>query len=363
MLKDETQAAIATWALRSQRGVTAMVDGQYGSTGKGLLASAIGEAVPDHFPVVLTNAGPNSGHTFYVKDDEPVALKQLPVYPCMALSTTCWPKHKRVILTGGAVLDISTLRDEIAMFPGIECLVHQTAAVITEAARKEDRATMGQIASTGKGVGPSIARKISRTDAWSVAESWGNVLEGIAEVTDVRPLAWDAAMSGPVFMEVSQGFSLGLNQPFYPHVTSRECTVSQAMADACLPPQALSQTAMSVRTFPIRVGNTETGYSGDWYPDQEETTWEDIGVAPEYTTVTKRMRRVATWSARQYEEALKANRPSAIFVNFCNYLAPNAIDEFLDTKILRPYYELFGQRPWMVLLGYGPRTSDIELWR
>jgi len=56
-------------------------------------------------------------------------------------------------------------------------------------------------------------------------------------------------------MEVSQGFSLGINSEFYPKVTSRECTVMQGLADARIAPSKLAKTYMAIRTYPIRVGD------------------------------------------------------------------------------------------------------------
>ena len=62
----------------AENGVYALFDGQFGSSGKGLLAAAIGQAFKDDIDLVTTNAGPNSGHTAYI-DGEKVVLHQLPM--------------------------------------------------------------------------------------------------------------------------------------------------------------------------------------------------------------------------------------------------------------------------------------------
>lgn len=54
------------------------------------------------------------------------------------------------------------------------------------------------------------------------------------------------------------------------------------------------------RTYPIRVA----GNSG---PLNRETTWEQIGVAPEQTTVTKKTRRVGEWDSQLANQAMEAN--------------------------------------------------------
>ena len=61
-------------------GSYAIVDGQFGSTGKGLLAAFVERETCGHGNVpdtVATNAGPNSGHTFYDSLGNKHVLKQL----------------------------------------------------------------------------------------------------------------------------------------------------------------------------------------------------------------------------------------------------------------------------------------------
>jgi adenylosuccinate synthase len=55
-----------------------------------------------------------------------------------------------------------------------------------------------------------------------------------------------------------------------------------------------------VRPNPIRVA----GNSG---PLKGETTWEALGLEPEYTTVTKKMRRVGVWDPDLVRQAVQAN--------------------------------------------------------
>jgi adenylosuccinate synthase len=163
------------------------------------------------------------------------------------------------------------------------------------------------------------------------------------------------------FFEVSQGFSLGINSGFYPHVTGRECTVAQALADASVSPAMFQQSILSLRTYPIRVGNTENS-SGPCYLDQREIGWDELGVTPETTTVTGRIRRIFTWSDTQFRDAVVVNTPSVIFLNFCNYLRTENVDPFVRQNIVQPYFDMLGYAPKAVLLGFGPRTEDIRLW-
>jgi adenylosuccinate synthase len=106
------------------------------------------------------------------------------------------------------------------------------------------------------------------------------------------------------------------------------------------------------------VGNVPGGNSGDCYPDQHELSWEDIGVEPELTTVTKRPRRVFTWSRHQVSDAFEANLPDVVFINFCNYLSePRFVARYIDD--VRNIAARHGKPDVRIFLGYGPRASDI----
>ena len=167
-----------------------------------------------------------------------------------------------------------------------------------------------------------------------------------------------------VLMETSQGHSLSINNSrFYPYTTSRICSVAQAMSDASIPCKYLAKTLMSIRTFPIRVGNVKGGESGGGYPDQKETTWDALGVKPELTSTTKRQRRVFTFSRLQFRGALRAHEPEALFVNFLNYLKTDKErDEFLR-GIVRDYVDTLNRPPEFVLMGMGANNADVDLWK
>lgn len=81
------------------------------------------------------------------------------------------------------------------------------------------------------------------------------------------------------------------------------------------------------------------------------------------TTVTGRVRRVFTWSNTQFKDAVKANSPSVIFLNFCNYLRTEAdVDQFVRAHVLAPYEEVTGDVPDCILLGFGPNSAQVKLW-
>jgi len=122
-----------------------------------------------------------------------------------------------------------------------------------------------------------------------------------------------------------------------------------------------------MRTYAIRVGNItekdENGYehkvgnSGGCYSDQQEITWEELGVEPEYTTVTKRKRRVFTFSTIQAREAMALSRPDVVVLTFCNYLR-DKVDVIGLALVIKKIGRELGKEP-EILYEYGPTTEDI----
>lgn len=339
-------------SLFERTGAHVLVDGQYGSTGKGVLAAWLAFQndgwTNTGWKGVISNAGPNSGHTFYHHGEKHV-LKQLPTF---AVASYLLGNIMPVYLSAGAIIDPDILIAEALKYPGLPIFVHPNAAVITaEDKAAEHSGTVAAVAGTRSGTGAAIARKVLRDPSAVFGNVWP---DSIVDNITCMAHAIDASQDR-YFVEVSQGFSLGINQPFYPKVTSRECTVSQAIADAGIPPRHVVKTYMSVRTYPIRVGNVDGHSSGDWYPDQHETSWEELGVEPELTTVTKRVRRIASFSQDQFEDAVRTNDPDFVFLNFLNY--PGS-DFALDcVKMQRDD----ANRWYDIITGWGPGNADVKV--
>ena len=316
--------------------VNLLIDGQFGSTGKGLLASYIGKH--NHIDICVSNAGPNSGHTFYYNNNKFI-VRQLPV---TAITN---PKSK-IYLCSGAVINITTLFKELYMYDiDIDRLyIHPKATIIQKEDIKleQEGNTTNRISSTQNGVGSALARKINRSA--KVAEDY-QVLNRYINKLDIPELL---EQSNTVLMEVPQGYSLSLNSKFYPYCTSRNISVSSALNDLEVHPHYLGKTIASIRTYPIRVGDLPHGYSGDFYSDSIETSWEEIGVPIEYTTNTKRIRRVASFSLYQYQDMLKELRPDYVFLNFCNYLNEGDLNELLCLL------------PEVTHLGFGSKIENIR---
>lgn len=131
------------------------------------------------------------------------------------------------------------------------------------------------------------------------------------------------------------------------------------MSDMGLPLKMLNKIIGTARTYPIRVGNTADGYSGDWYPDQEEIEWSSLGLEPELTTVTQRPRRIASFSWMQMRDAMFYIRPDEIFLNFANYCEPDQVQTIIN-QVGNICRSMGGDMKGIKYLGHGATYNDVE---
>lgn len=325
-----------------------VIDGQFGSTGKGLLSNYI--AINNHIDFSISNSGPNAGHTFYHnignnRNDKKLIVKHLPVSGLIN-------KHNTIYLCAGALINPEILIEEIENFSldDNRLFIHPRASIIENVDLVEESLNDGvkQIASTMSGVGSSLIRKIKRNS--NLADKNELLSKYISEINLHKYLVDNCT----ALIELPQGMDLSLNHGLsYPYCTSRDITIGQALNDANVHPKFLGKVCVSIRTFPIRVGNIIEnnkiiGYSGPFWSDSIELSWEDIGVEKEYTTRTNRVRRIATFSMNQYHKMLDIYHPDYILLNFCNYLSHKDLTNLLN------------KLPEVTHLGFGPRQQDIK---
>lgn len=312
-----------------------IIDGQFGSTGKGLLAGYI--ANTNHYDIFVSSLSPNAGHTYRERGGYRVMVKQLPVGGVLN-------KRSQIYLTAGSIISPAALLQEMEAYDvdPDRVRIHPAAAVVedTDIAFERDPASaVAAISTTASGTGSALARKILR----EAVLAGGHPL--LAPMCTPFDLAGYLDEGCTALMETAQGVSLGINAGFYPHCTSRDISPSQALSDARLHPRYLGRVYLSLRTYPIRVG----GPSGPFYDDSTETSWEALRQVPERTTVTNRIRRVATFSATQFRDALKLCRPDVVFLNFYNYTT--------TLREMRSFTDLL--QGLDILVGTGACVEDI----
>lgn len=335
--------------------VTVVVGGQAGSEGKGMVCDQLHRM--NQFDVAVRVGGPNAGHSVVDPEtDRKFALRQLPV---AAVSD---PDCQLVIAAGSEVdamvLDVEVAELEAAGFSIKDRLViDPTATIITpKEVELEQQIATG---TTGKGIGGARARRALR-QAILVKdvdfESHGY------EIADTQRLLRFRAREGAAIMiEGTQGHVLGSHAGYYPYSTSGDCRASDFIAWCGLPPvRALVYVVL--RYHPIRIA----GNSG---PLPGETTWEEIGVAPELTTVTRKVRRVGHWNWEWPQQSIGANagpggvRPVLTFADYAwPELAALRAEVEVDVRslpdglfsFLEAFEERLNVRAWG--LGVGPRS-------
>ena len=141
------------------RVIDMVIDLQYGSTGKGLLAGWLAEKYS--YDTVMTAWAPNAGHTFI----DAFGRKYIHM---MLANGIVSPGLKRVMIGPGSILNLDQLLKEITACSDIlepnliSIYIHPHAAVVTQEDLDEEARTMTAIGSTKKGIGAAAMNKIRR---------------------------------------------------------------------------------------------------------------------------------------------------------------------------------------------------------
>lgn len=331
----------------STRLVDVMIGGQYGSEGKGHMASFL---APE-YDFLMRVGGPNAGHKVF---HPRYTFHHLP-------SGTYHNSEAKLIIGPGAVLNLRTpkgkdrpkgLLEEIS-----ECQIDKDRltidpqAMIIEAEDiRNEAALVAEIASTGVGVGYATARRVINRQNYSGAMSEierkigraGAKLEKTPvrlakDIKELRPFirssyeVLERAFSADkrIFLEGTQGTALSLYHGYYPHVTSRDTTVAGCLAEAGISSSRVRKVVMVCRTYPIRVGNApDTGNSSGFM--SQEISLKEIARRSkipynelretERTSTTKRRRRIAEFDWVLLRRAATLNAPTDIALSFADYI-------------------------------------------
>lgn len=347
-----------------------VIDGLWGSSGKGKVSTWLA----DRFSTTRVSSSnfPNAGHTAAFADGTKFVAKAIPTSAILkkthGLGMDCY-------LSPGSGFGWKQLVKEWVESGKPKLHIHDRASIVTEDHAKREREgtdSTVHIASTMQGSAAAIVDKVLRRADCELAgsvslsqtvhylyntdpavcdllgrENGELVQEFLDSVSVVRADEFRSLVQHQVLdqghtwlHEGSQGFSLSIDHgSHYPYCTSRNCTVQQALDHMAIPAQSLGDVYVNLRTYPIRVGNVvdengnQKGYSGDFYPDCKEMTWEQVaaesGMPPEEaqklaererTTVTKRIRRVCNFSFVGLKDAVRTNGATKLCVNFIQYV-------------------------------------------
>jgi adenylosuccinate synthase len=286
----------------------------FGSEGKGHVTAQLIENGEFRFPkdrvLNIRVAGPNAGHTVVDKNGVAFPLRTVPVGA--AVDPTA-----QLYLAPGSEIELDVLESEMTLLRthGHEPnLVVSGEATLLEQKHKDTETKLdlhAKLGSTGKGIGAARADRIMRSAqrVQDSEEAMNRLMDLGVDVIDAnQSLAWMAnwleAPDTHIVIEGTQGYGLGLHAGHYPTCTSSDTRAIDFLAMSGISPWACGITSVVVwlvaRVFPIRVA----GQSG---PLKGETSWEELGLPEERTTVTQKVRRVGEWDAELMRQAVVAN--------------------------------------------------------
>ena len=300
-----------------------VVGAQWGDEGKGKATDLLGSSV-DY--VVKFNGGNNAGHTIVI-EGERYALHLL---PSGILTPGCTP-----VIANGVVIDLGVLFQEIDDIEarGVDTsrlVVSANAHLITPYNRVLDKVGerfLGsrRLGTTGRGIGPTYADKMSRVgirvqDVFDegilrqkVEGALGNknqalvkiynrraiavdeVLEELLRYADrLRPMVRDTGLllgqaldaGDTVLLEAGQATLLDVDHGTYPFVTSSNAVSAGACTGSGIPPTRIDRVIAILKAYSTRVG--EGPFPTELHDDMGEFL-RKTGV--EYGTTTGRPRR------------------------------------------------------------------------
>lgn len=296
--------------------VDVVIGGQYGSEGKGQIASHLARG----YDLLVRVGGPNAGHQVF-EHPKPFTHRLLPSGTRRSTA--------RLLIGPGAVLNVEILMREISDC-GVEVgrlSIDPNAMIISEEDILGETELIQSIGSTGQGVGIATARRITdRGKSVVLADGIPELRPYIRPALDVLD---DAISAGEaILLEGTQGTGLSLYHGSYPHVTSRDTTVAGCLAEAGIAHDRVRKIILVCRTFPIRVADPTDGTSG---PLAQRISWEVVARrsgqsvhklrAAERGSVSKKLRRVGEFEWALLRKAVLLNAPTDIAVTFTDYLS------------------------------------------
>src|SRR4051812_39081038 len=272
-----------------------LVGAQWGDEGKGKATDLLGSRVG---AVVKFNGGNNAGHTIVIGSGESREKYALHLLPSGILTPGCVP-----IIGNGVVIDLGVLFQELDGLDarGVDTsalVVSGSAHVIAPYNRTLDQVTerflgKSKIGTTGRGIGPTYADKMSRigirvqdlldrdvlhakvTGALNLknqvlvkiynrkAFDVDAVVDELATAAErLRPMVTDTSLlleqmldrGETVVLEAGQATLLDVDHGTYPFVTSSNATAGGACTGSGIPPTRISRVIAVVKAYTTRVG-------------------------------------------------------------------------------------------------------------
>lgn len=336
--------------------VNIVVGGQFGGEGKGKITSYL--ALKDNIDFVVRCGGPNSGHTVD-HDGNRFILRSLPVGVINSKT--------RLLIAPGGIINTKVLFEEMKLcnLKRARLGIDSKTGIISEKESCEEKTLSLQerVGSTLSGMGLGVSKRVLRDKNFKQAKDLPELAQFLTDVSEEINNGVNEGKS--VIIEGTQGFGLSLyHSPYYPYATSRDTTASAFLSEVGLSPRVVKNVTMVIRTFPIRVG----GNSG---PLKNEISWEALQrmsgyphPVEEFTSVTKRLRRIGDFDFELVKKATMVNRPTQIALLGLDYLdyANKGVMDFGDlTAEAKKFIESVERETNVnvAFVGTGPTNEEL----
>jgi len=329
--------------------VTIVLGGQIGSEGKGKIAAYISF----EYNMSIRSGGPNAGHTVNYKGNSFI----MQLVPCAFINPKCL-----LAMSAGSLITPEIILQEIKKLniKNNSLIIDPNAGIIEQRHINLEVSMYEKRLSTGKGVGYATAEKLLRKPYFKLAKDIPELKEYIGSVEEVANKYINQGKK--IMIEGTQGFDLSLHHGSYPFVTSRDTTAGTLLGEVGISPRKVEDIIMVLRTYPIRASNG---------PLYNEITWEDVSklagadsIIQEFTSVTKRIRRVGMFDEELVHKAVRINCPTQLAVNFIDYIdySDFRVKKYKDLSIKSKQFIERLERLYNVpvtLIGTGPDVEDI----
>lgn len=294
--------------------------GQFGSEGKGSLSEHLSKDAPF---VAFGENRPNSGHT-----NSKGKTRNLP---------SCSFDAVAVILGPDSVIDVEVLLEDIKQIGNKPVFIHEYAAICSDYDKNNEHFLASRIGGTGTGSGFALHNKQLLRDLNLTIKNKN--VPGVKLLSNQEYFSTIKKYSNLNFIfECSQGVLLDVNFGYFPY-----CTARSTLPRMCIERNGLGYLPWKYygvyRTYPIRVG----GPSGPTGAD--EITFEQLGVSAEFTTVTKRKRRIFNFSRSDFNFSVFLSRPDVIAFTFADYLKGRDIKSWIkEQQITTTKYTMWSNK-------------------
>jgi adenylosuccinate synthase len=338
---------------------------QWGDEGKGKIVDLFAQ---NYDIVVRYQGGHNAGHTIVVEGKK-YALHLIP-------SGILNPKAVNVI-GNGVVISPEALIKEMSQFENLEgrLFISESAHMILEHhtlldTAKEKLRGKKAIGTTGRGIGPSYADKISRSgfrigELRNVEKLTENLIEYLNQnelifksleieidreslkttlqdfadkllpfIANTREYLWSAMENGKkILLEGAQGTMLDIDHGTYPFVTSSSTISAGASIGTGLNPKDIGDIVGIVKAYTTRVGNGPFP-TEDFGDDGEKLRKQ----GHEFGTTTGRSRRCGWFDAVSVKNACRLNGCTSLAL-----MKLDVLDGFEKIKVCTGY-EVNGEK-------------------